>query len=170
MISALRLLLSTLTMAAAGPVLSQGRAHTVGGRPQALHVISAGLAVRPGSKLMPSVEAAGRSRGTGDDLDEADPHRSVGHFLAALRKAIPWAAGLALVVALAVVVATCWLRKGVLLQDLVTRRGRIGTGKHRDTRKAAARYLEQREKRQATGRDEEAESGTDSKANGERRG
>jgi hypothetical protein len=80
----------------------------------------------------------------------------VSGFLRGVKRAIPWLAALFLLGGLAVVVVTCWLRKGVLLQNLSTGGGKTGAGKPRVDQKRAAEYLERVRQRQAAARAEEA--------------
>ena len=92
------------------------------------------------------------SAGEGDSAsasEEEYPAASVGHFLGTLKKAIPWVLGAAFVLALILIVVTCWLRQGIFLQDLMPGRGRRGVRKLKDPGNVAAKYLERLEKRQA---------------------
>jgi len=89
------------------------------------------------------------------DRDEAT-QAPVGRFLGAVKAAIPWVVGLFLVGALAVVVATCWLRKGVLTQHLASGGGSTGAGKPAVNPKGAAEYLARLKQRQAARRTAEA--------------
>jgi hypothetical protein len=65
----------------------------------------------------------------------------VAGFLKGVKAVIPWVAGLFLIGGLALVVLTCWLRKGVLVQDLSSGGGSTGAGKPQVDQRAAAEYL-----------------------------
>jgi hypothetical protein len=117
-----------------------------------------GLAPRvalPGFAPTWLAQAEGASASPRDDAAESATQAPIGRFLRTLRRAIPWLAGLFLLAGLAVVVATCWLRKGVLLQHLSTGRGRIGAGKPKVDQRVAANYLARMEKRHAEQREKE---------------
>ena len=111
-----------------------------------------------------AASGASTSGRSADDGVEGSTQAPIGSFLKSVKRAIPWVAGFLLVGALAAVVATCWLRKGILTQNLSTGSGRTGAGKRPVNRKAAAEYLAQVEQRQAAKREAESRHGTDAKA------
>ena len=98
------------------------------------------------------------TRPPADDADAAT-QAPVGQFLRTAKAAIPWIAGLIVVGALAVVVATCWLRKGVLTQHLSSGGGSTGAGKPQVNPKGAAEYLARLKQRQAARRTAEGAAG-----------
>ena len=129
---------------------------------------AAAVGARPGVADVPVTRGADASGSPGDDAAEGTANAPIGRFLMTLKGAIPWVAGLLLVGALAVVVATCWLRQGVLTQNLSAGRGRIGAAKPKVDRRAVAEYLARVEKRRAAEREKEGGSGAGAKGTGTR--